>query len=103
MFMLRWPIIFTGSCRWEAYIQSVYCQVGFLQYLNSMILTVVPWYLVCFVAWFITVILLMQRKRKRNFFYYHCVLLYTLYRNTATYLDVTLPLQFQQAHARKKL
>ena len=42
-------------------------QVGFLQYLNSMVLTVVPWYLVCFLAWFTTVLLLILRKKNRPY------------------------------------
>ena len=42
-------------------------QVGFLQYLNSMVLTVVPWYLVCFLAWFTTLLLLVQRKKTRPY------------------------------------
>ena len=32
-----------------------------------MVLTVVPWYLVCFIAWFTTVLLLVQRKKNRPY------------------------------------
>ena len=32
-----------------------------------MVLTVVPWYLVCFLAWFTTLLLLVQRKKTRPY------------------------------------